>query len=197
MGRGASYAFTIIFFVFFALFTLSRPSVVRAVVMLCFFLIGRLLGRGVDVYNSLGVAAIFILIKNPKDAFNIGFQLSFLAVVSILYLAPKFMKMLKGDINLYLRRYVYMPLTVSVAAWIGTFPLILRYFRIITPVAIIANLFILPVLFTLLIGGMGFILLGWIPLVGPFLAGFSDLLTRIMFSLADFFASLKYGHFYL
>ena len=56
--------------------------------MACVFLVGRLLGRRVDVYNSLGIAAVFILIKNPKDLFNVGFQLSFLAVISILYFVP-------------------------------------------------------------------------------------------------------------
>lgn len=195
-GRIFSYGFTILFLVFFATFTLSRPSVMRATVMACIFLTGMLLGRRTDAYNSLGAAALFILIKNPKDLFNVGFQLSFLAVFSILYLVPRLKKMVKENGNFYLRRYVYMPSAVSIAAWLGTFPLILYYFKIITPIAVIANLFIIPVLFVLLAGGLSFILVGWAPFLGDFLAGFNNVCANIMFSLADFFASIKFGHFH-
>ena len=194
--RELAYILTILFLIFFVLLTLSRPSVIRAAVMACIFLVGMLLGRRADVYNSLGAAALFILVRNPKDLFNVGFQLSFFAVFAILYLAPKFMKSIKGDVNFYLRKFLYMPLAVSVAAWLGTFPLILYYFRIVTPVAIIANLFIIPLLFLLLIGGLSFILLGWVPFLGTFLAGFSDICGQAIFKLATAFASLRFGHFH-
>jgi len=197
MPRGLYYIFTILFLIFFIPFTLSRPSVMRAVLMACVFLVGRLLGRGVDVYNSLGIAAVFILIKNPKDLFNVGFQLSFLAVFSILFFVPKFMKLLERHTDQYIKKYFYMSLTVSIAAWLGTALLILYYFRIITPIAIISNLFIIPVLFILLIGSFAFLLLGWLPFAGSFLIGFNSLFAGIIFELADFFGSLRFGHFYL
>ncbi len=197
IGRMPSYTFTILFLIFFALLTLSRPSVVRATVMACIFLAGLLLGRKVDIYNSLGLAALFVLLRNPKDLFNVGFQLSFLAVLSILYLVPKFTRFLKQDANFYIKRYFYMPLAVSISAWLGTFPLILYYFRIVTPVAIVANIFIIPVLFVLLIGGIAFILVGWLGFAGALLAGLNNLCAQIIFSLAEFFASLRFGHFYL
>ena len=195
VGRGFSYAFTILFLIFFALLTLSRPSVVRATVMACVFLVGMLLGRRVDLYNSLGIAAIFILARNPKDLFNVGFQLSFFAVLSILYFVPKLMRLATKEVSPCIRKYLYIPLAVSASAWLGTFPLILYYFRIITPVSIISNFFIIPVLFALLIGGLGFVLLGWLPFAGIALANFNNLCSHIIFSLADFFASLRLGHF--
>ena len=195
LKREVYYVLTMVFLVFFAMFVLSTPSVVRAVVMTCLFLAGRLLGRKVDVYNILGAAAIFILAVNPKDFFNVGFQLSFLAVLSIMYFAPKIMKLIKENTNFYLKKYLYMPMAVSTSAWIGTFPLILYYFRMITPVSIIANLFILPVLFLLLIGGIAFLMLGWVPSIGVFLAGYCNFLSNILFFLTGFFASLKFGHF--
>ena len=194
--RELAYILTILVLIFFVLLTLSRPSVTRAAVMVCIFLVGMLLGRRVDVYNSLGTAALFILVRNPKDLFNVGFQLSFFAVFSIVYLAPKFMKFVKGDVNFYLRKFFYMPLAVSVAAWLGTFPLILYYFRIVTPISIIANLFIIPLLFLLLIGGLSFILLSWVPFLGVFLAGFNDICGQVIFKLASIFASLRFGHFH-
>ncbi len=195
--REFSYVFIILFLVFFALLTLSRPSVVRAVTMACVFLAGMLLGRRADVYNSLGVAALFILVRNPKDVFNIGFQLSFLAVLSIVYLAPRFTRSINKGVNPYLRRFLYMPLAVSIAAWLGTFPLILYYFKVVTPISIVANLFIIPLVFVLLIGGLSFVFLGWVPIIGVYLAGFNNISCRLIFNLADFFASLKFGHFHI
>jgi len=195
--REICYTLTILFLISFAFLTLSRPSVLRAVVMACIFLIGMLLGRRVDVYNTMGAAALFILIRNPKDLFNVGFQLSFLAVFFIISLVPRFMRLIREGTNPSVKRFLYAPLAVSVAAWLGTSPLILYYFKIVTPVAIIANLFIIPVLFVLLIGGLGFLLLGWTPFLGPLLADFNNLFAFVIFSLADFFASLRFGHFYI
>jgi len=195
--REIYYTFTIIFLIFFALFTLSRPSVVRASIMACVFLIGMLLGRKVDVYNSMGLAALFILIKNPKDLFSVGFQLSFMAVVSILFFVPKLMKLVQNYKHYYVKKFLYIPLAVSVSAWIATFPLILYYFKIITPVAIIANLFIIPMLSAMLIASMAFLALGWLPVLGPFLVQASHFIAHAIFSLADFFAALKFGHYIL
>ena len=196
IGRETAYILTIIFLVFFALLTLSRPSVVRAVVMACIFLTGMLLGRKVDVYNSLGAAALFVLVRNPRDIFNVGFQLSFIAVTFIVFLTPKFMGLVKEGTNYYVKKYLYAPLAVSVSAWLGTFSLILYYFRIITPVAILSNIFIIPALFVLLVGGLCFLALGWLPFVGGFLASFNHVFCQLIFSFTDFFASLKLGHFH-
>jgi len=195
INRTFAYVSAILFLIFFSILTLSRPSVVRAVVMACVFLVGTLLGRRVDMYNSLGAAALFILIKNPKDLFSVGFQLSFIAVLSILYLVPKLTRLIRKDTNFYLRKFVYAPAAVSISAWVGTFPLILYYFNIITPVSIISNLFIIPLLSLLLMGGLSFILLGWMPAIGVFLAGFNSICANMIFNAAEFFSSLKFGHF--
>lgn len=195
--REFSYTVTMLLLIFFALLTLLRPSVVRAVIMAGIFLIGLLLGRKVDAYNTLGAAALFIMVENPDDLFNVGFQLSFLAVLCIVFLTPRLTALAGDNANLYAKRYVYTPLAVSMAAWLGTFPLIACYFRIITPVAVIANLFIIPLLFIVLIGGIGFLLLGWVPFAGETLAFVNNLCAGFIFSLADFFASFKFGHFYI
>lgn len=187
--RGFYYTFTIVFLILFALLTLSRPSVVRAVVMACIFLLGMLMGRKVDVYNSLGAAAILILLRNPKDLFSVGFQLSFLAVLSILYFAPKFMKLTKENTNFHIRKYIFMPIAASVSAWLGTAPLILYYFRIFTPIAIVANIFIIPALSLSLLAGMAFLLFGWVSFPGDALANLNNICGHIIFTLADFFAN--------
>jgi len=195
LKRKISYALTMLFLVFLMVLTGSSASVVRATVMCIVFLTGRLLGRQVDGYNSLGAAALFILIINPKDIFNIGFQLSFIAVLSMIYLTPKLMLLVKKEWNFYLRKYLLEPFSVSVSATAGTFPLILYYFRMGTPIAVISNILIVPLMFILMIGGMCFIALGWVPFVGSMLSYFNNALANIIFFLAEFFAGVKFGHF--
>ncbi len=197
LKRKISYAVTMLFLVFLMLLTGSSASVVRATVMCIVFLTGILLGRQVDGYNSLGAAALFILTVNPKDIFNIGFQLSFIAVLSMIYLTPKLMLLVKKEWNFYLRKYLLEPFSVSVSATAGTFPFILYYFRMATPIAIISNIFIVPLMFILMIGGMCFIVLGWIPFIGGLISYFNNALANIIFFLAEFFARVKFGHFHV
>ncbi|PIP20447.1 MAG: hypothetical protein COX40_04685 [Candidatus Omnitrophica bacterium CG23_combo_of_CG06-09_8_20_14_all_40_11] len=193
--RAVYYGLTMVLLVFLMILTGSGASVVRATIMCVVFLAGLLLGRPVDIYNSLGVAAFFILIINPKDIFDIGFQLSFIAVLSMVYLAPKLMRAVKKDWNFYIRKYLLEPFAVSISATLGTFPLILYYFKMGTPIAVISNILIVPLMFVLMIGGMCFIALGWLPFIGDMLAYFNNTLANIIFFLAEFFAKVKFGHF--
>ena len=195
LKRKISYALTMLFLVFLMLLAGSSASVVRATVMCIVFLTGILLGREVDGYNSLGTAALFILIVNPKNIFDIGFQLSFIAVLSMIYLTPKLTLFIKKDWNFYLRKYLLEPFSVSISATAGTFPFILYHFRMGTPIAIISNIFIVPLMFVLMIGGMCFIALGWVPFIGDLLSYFNNMLANIIFFLAEFFAGIKFGHF--
>jgi ComEC/Rec2-related protein len=195
LRREIYYILTMLLLVFLALLTGANASVVRAAIMCIIFLTGRLLGRPVDVYNSLGVAAFIILAINPKDVFSVGFQLSFAAVLSIVYLSPILKRFVKKDFNFYVKKYLLDPFAVSVSATLGTFPFILYYFRMGTPIAVISNILIIPLMFVLMIGGMCFIGLGWIPYVGSFIAYFNNTLADSIFFLADFFAGVKFGHF--
>ena len=195
--REISYAAIMIFLVFLMLLTGMSPSVTRAVVMCIVFLIGMLLGRVVDPYNTLAIAALFILIKNPKDIFDVGFQLSFLAVLSMIYFTPRFMRLLKGSVNIYIKKYLLSPFVVSLSASIGTFPFILYYFRMFVPISIISNIFIVPLMFVLMISGLCFSVLSWLPFIGNFLASFNHFFTSAIFFLAEFFARLEFGHLYL
>jgi len=195
--REIRYVFTMLILVFLMLLTGSSASVVRATIMCVVFFTGLLLGRPVDLYNSLGVAALIILIANPKDLFDIGFQLSFIAVLSMVYLTPRLMMLVKKDWNFYARKYLAEPFMISVSATLGTFPFILYYFRMATPVAVISNIFIVPLMFILMIGGMCFIAFGWVPFLGGLIAAFNNCLANTIFFLAGFFAGMRYGHFFL
>jgi hypothetical protein len=64
-----------------------------------------------------------------------------------------------------------------------------------TPIAIISNILIVPLMFILMIGGMCFIAFGWLPFLGGLFSYFNNMLANIIFFLAEFFAKVKFGHF--
>ncbi|MBK7409721.1 MAG: ComEC/Rec2 family competence protein [Saprospirales bacterium] len=73
----------------FALLTGATPSVVRASTMFSFILVGKQLGRGISIFNSIAASAFLLLLINPFWLFNIGFQLSYLAVLGIVVFQPR------------------------------------------------------------------------------------------------------------
>ena len=87
------------------------------------------------------------------------------------------------------------PLAISISAMLGTFPLIIYYFKTATPIAVISNILIVPLMFILMIGGLCFIALGWMPFIGSFISSFNNILANAIFLLAEFFAGIKFGHF--
>ena len=85
----ATYALTILAVILYAGMVGFRPSVLRASTMVILFLLGSIIDRDVDRFNLLAVAALGLLLINPAQLWDIGFQLSFAAVTSILYFMPK------------------------------------------------------------------------------------------------------------
>ncbi len=190
LKREVACLFTVVFLIFFSLLTLSKASVVRAVIMASIILVGRTLGRRTDPYNSLGAAGLFILMLDPGGLYDVGFQLSFAAVLSILYLSPRLANISNIEFHPLLKKYLIKPLAVSVSAWLGTTPFIFYYFKMFAPVSIISNLIIIPLLFVEVITGILFVMLGRMPYAGSLLAAVNDFLIRVIFNLSGFFSGL-------
>ena len=72
----------------YALLTGLSPSVLRAATMFSFVIMGTVLNRKSSIYNTLAASAFFLLIINPNLLFEVGFQLSYIAVLGIVYLQP-------------------------------------------------------------------------------------------------------------
>ncbi|NQU74131.1 MAG: DNA internalization-related competence protein ComEC/Rec2, partial [Candidatus Omnitrophica bacterium] len=141
----------------------NRPPIIRSTIMILVFLFGRLLKREQDLLNSLAFSALAILFFRPQQLFDIGFQLSFLTVGSIVYFTPHLERVLikKRDIirekrNLYFLRAV----SVSFCAWLGSALLVARYFNIVSPVTVIANLLVIPLIFFILAVSLTFLVFG-------------------------------------
>jgi len=110
---------------YFALVTGLSPSVQRAALMVTIVLLGKQLNRNNSIWNLLAIAALVMLVAEPKQLFQVGFQLSFAAVAGIALFARRLQRMvyLPGKLS-----WVWDAISVSTAAQLGTLPLSLYYF---------------------------------------------------------------------
>jgi len=165
--RKLKYLLTILGLWFYTAIVNFKPSVVRAVTMASCLLGGKILERNSNIYNIVAFAALLQTIIKPEQLFSIGFQLSFIAVFSIIYFNKRLIKMLPAKLkpenisNKYLRHFEQLFL-VSLSAQLGIFPLIIFYFNKISLIALFLNMLAVPLVS--LIGALGFaqVILGFI-----------------------------------
>lgn len=146
------------------------PSAVRAVVMICVVMMGRVIFRNHDRRNDIAIAALVILLIEPLYLFHIGFQLSFITVTGLCLAAERVEKKRKKDRTKL--DEVRELLLFSLYASLFSYPVVAYYFSYISSVGILANLVILPLSGLLLGFGIlsGILALIWLP-AGIFAAG--------------------------
>jgi competence protein ComEC len=166
---------------FYVALTGWPASAIRATVMLSIVILGWVLKRPSDLLNSLFTAAVLILVWQPQQLFQAGFQLSFFVVLCMILVLPPMHAWLEhlfasdpllpkvlhrrwpGPIRVPLRYAAEVSLT-SFAAWVGSLPLVALYFHILTPVSTPANLVAVPLCGLVLISNLSALLLaGWFP----------------------------------
>ena len=189
--RNWSFVISIMVIWAFTYMTGLSSSAIRASIMTTLLFSAIIIHRKYSIVNSLFMSATIIIIFNPYALFDIGFQLSYSAVLGIICFAKKFTFGAKGS----LLRKTSEVLAVTVAAQIGTFLLILYYFNSLSVSFFISNLIIIPilplfilvVLFALIISTFGIIV---IPLTKAI-----DLIYSIFNNIAEFSASIPYTQF--
>ena len=155
----------------YAWLTGMTPSVVRAVLMVTIFEIGRMVYRQAFSLNTIAAAAVLILIVNPKDLWSVSFQLSFAATAAIVVLMEGFSPIYRNSgISRYRDRvwgkvfqYFAGIVVVSIAAQLGTLPITMYYFGQISNYFLLTNLIVLPIagflvpcgLISICLGGSG------------------------------------------
>ena len=147
-SRWIKYLITLFCVWTFTYLTGLATAAVRAAVMITIYLTGRVSGRNPDKYNTLAGAAFCMLVYNPFYLFDVGFQLSFTAVLFILYLQPRLSRLI--EIRNPLIANPWNVLTVTIAAQTGTSFLCFFYFGQSSMVFLFTNL-VLSMLATLLI----------------------------------------------
>lgn len=126
----------------YAFITGLSPSVLRASTMLTIVIIGSNLQRKANIYNSLAASALILLLINPNNLCEVGFQLSYSAVFGIVFLQPKLANiwLIKNKIG----KFFWNLFCVSVAAQIATFPLVAFYFNQFPSYFWATNIFVIP-----------------------------------------------------
>jgi competence protein ComEC len=187
---------TIIGLLFFMFITGVPPSVFRATVMSIVLIIALLTNRSTNLINSISIAALIILIINPNEIYNPGFQLSFAAVLAIALLLPYFNYLIdKWNIQNNFFRNVILFCAVSLSAQIGTLPFTFLYFNKFSVIALLTNLFVIP--------GIGIIVAGaivtlffsaLIPFVAIYFGTTNDLFAQALLKLIKFSGDLSFSY---
>ncbi len=165
----------------FAFITGLSPSVTRATAMFSIFIVGEMLQRKSNVYNSLAASAFFLLLFNPNNLFGAGFQLSYCAVFGIVYLQPKISSFLK--IKNKIVQFFWNLFTVSVAAQIATVPFTLYYFGQFPTYFWITNIIIIPMVMILIPLGIFLLIVSGIPVLSNIIATIINLMIKSAYYL--------------
>jgi competence protein ComEC len=183
-----SYLFLMAFLLFYAALVEGRPSVLRATIMSLAFLLGKLIWKDVNLLNTISISAFFLLLINPFSLFDLGFQLTFAATLSIILFFPRVMKFLP---RLPLR--ISEILAISLAAQLGVLPFVASSFNRVTFSSLILNLVALPLIGIIMACGFVFLPLSFaFPYLAQHLAQGTDFLITLFLSSTHFLDGLSF-----
>ncbi|MBE9576065.1 ComEC/Rec2 family competence protein [Flavobacterium proteolyticum] len=176
----------------FALLTGLPASVTRAVTLFSFISIGNYFNQPKAIYNALAITAFLILLVKPNAIFDIGFQLSYAAVLSIVLFQPFYKKFYFSENKIAI--YFTDTVLVSLAAQIGVLPLSLYYFNQLPLLFLLANLVIIPLSSLVLITGIVILPLNYVlPSVAVFLGKILEFSIQFMNDYIHWIAQFKSG----
>jgi len=184
---------------FYTALTGFPPSIARAGTMAIALVAAYALGRPYSSLNALALSGLLIIAIFPGQLFDIGFQLSYTAVLFILVLAKPIRDLLlqplkrpepfdvlrpRRTFRQFAQREVAGIIAVSAAAWFGIFPIQAYYFHQVTPGLIILNLLIFPLVWLGLVVGFLFVL------TGPFLCA-APIVAALQFVFSSLYEIVK------
>src|SRR5436190_5203346 len=192
-----------------------QSSAIRSTIMMSVIIVGWAIKRPSDLVNSLGAAGFVILLWDPQQLFQASFQLSFFVVLSIALLMPPIERLrqrllqpdpfLPPELRPRWRRWLDGPVhflttsfATSLAAWLGSLPLVAFYFPLFTPVILAANLVIVPFSSLALMCNLGSLLCGgWCPWLSELFNHSGWFWMTAMVKLSDWFAALPGAYYYV
>lgn len=177
-GRIAKTILLVILLWSFAIIAGLSASVTRAATMFSVVAIALNLKRPTNIYNTLAISMLIILLFKPLFLFDVGFQLSYLAVFSIVSLDPFLYKFWRP--KFWVIDKLWHTLTVTVTAQLGVLPLSLFYFHQFPGLFVVTNLVIVPFLGIILGFGILVVILALINALPPFLAHTLEFIINTM-----------------
>lgn len=190
----------------------AKPSIVRATIMAALLLMGALINRPSDALNLLFGAVLIILAVNPADIFDVGFQLSFAAVMALILVIPVIeYTMEQWKIRYAARHYTAMDqkiaqliikdgwqgFTATVAATLGTLPLSAHYFNQLSLVSFLVNAIVAAMVLPIFTIGLLLPILSPVPVLGGIVSFIGTIITRFALSIINWFGELPYACLYV
>ena len=155
--------------IFYVMVAGAPPSAVRAAMIFTLLAMGSILGREHTTLNTLLAAAFFILLVVPMWLFSVGFQLSFVAVLSLILFYRKIESLYPTRI--FAVRFIWKTIAASIAAELLIAPLVIYYFHLLPAMFLLANVIAVMLMGTVMSLGLAIILLSsWLPMCASLLA---------------------------
>lgn len=178
--------------IFYSMMTGLGASVVRAMLMLIFILIGKLFDRDADSISLLSFVGLLMLIVNPADINNVSFQLSFLATFGLLTTAPAIFSKVNKLPN-WLSGTIFIPLVAQI--WVA--PIQMFYFNTFSLYSVLVNILVVPVVSIVSFGGFASAVLAIFPQIAPTVCSFfakilNPLLNYVVF-VPELFAKIPHA----
>jgi competence protein ComEC len=199
---------------FYVALTGWPASAIRASVMLTIIILGWVLKRPANPINSLLTAALIILVWEPQQLFQAGFQLSFIVVLGLILMIPPLFKLIQrvtapdpllpaqlrpkwNPIFAVPTRYLGDLSITSFAAWVGSLPLVAYYFNIVTPISTPANVIAVPLCVLVLISNLiSLSLAAWVPGLAELFNHAGWFWMECIRVSSEWFAKCPFAYFY-
>lgn len=162
----------------FAFVTGLSPSVLRAVTMFSFIALARPMGWRTNIYNTLAGSAFILLLYNPFLVMSVGFQLSYLAVLGIVYLQKPLYQLWTIENNV--GSWVWEVTCISIAAQVSTFSLGMLYFHQFPVYFLLSNLFVIPLSIVVLVGGILLLAISSLTVIGTWVGFMLTALIKLL-----------------
>lgn len=175
----------------YAILTGLSPSVVRASIMFSLLTLGQMRERKPSIFNVLAFSAMLMIALDPEVIFELGFQLSYLAVAGIVLIQPLILNWWLPKNRIL--EYFWQLTSVSIAAQLATFPLSVFYFHLFPTYFLLGNLLVIPLAFLIMQVGVPLLLVGWIPGVGSVLGWVLSQLIWIQNQVVLLIQTLPWG----
>ena len=176
---------------FYALLAGLAPSILRATIMLSFVIIGNVINRKGVLLNSLAASAFILLCVNPANLFDVGFILSYVAVIGIVILQNPISKMFYSKYKVVNK--IWEITSVTIAAQIATAPFTIYYFHQFPAYFWLSNIFMTPISSVVIVGGMIMLLFFFIPYINNVVAFVVSKMIWLMNYGVSWIESLPYS----
>ena len=181
---------TVVFIWFFVILVGMMPSVVRAASMITICSLFSMWGRRPVSLNSLALVAMIMLMFNPMQILDIGFQLSFISVAFILAYAVPIINMLCPFNSHRLWKWLVSVLVMSIVAQMSTAPIVAKVFAIMPNYFLLTNIVVVPLSWLLLTLSLIMVMLSWVPMLGGWMAVVSMLVASGLDYVLSFISHL-------